>query len=61
MADEKSVGFFNTSGPKRQISIGSGLAAGVGTALLGAAALPVAIVALGTTAAVWNGLKLFSK
>jgi len=61
MAGEKDVNFFNTSGPKRQISVGSGLAAGVGAALLGAAVLPIALVTVGTTAAVWNGFKFFSK
>ena len=50
------AGFFNTSGPKRKIAVGSGALVGLGTWALGATAAVASLTGAGTVAAVWYAL-----
>jgi hypothetical protein len=55
------VGFFNTSGPRRQLSIGGGIAIGAVTALFGAPILAATAVGVGSVAAIWYGFQKLGK
>lgn len=61
IAPTTTLTIFNTSGPKRDIAVGSGVAVGIGGYLLGAGYLLSAASGLGTIAAVWWGLNNLGK
>ena len=53
--------FWNTKGPKKDLSIGGGIVAGVGAGLMGVGAVAAGLTGIGTVAALWWGLNKFAK